>query len=484
MKFSQACFYCISIHAWVLVPAHTTKVRAAAARGGQKASPPESTSERLSAKVHHILVGELRVDNEGEMRGEETWQHEGVIKEWTTWQALVFGLVIGGCAVLGPFLCYKLSDWHPGRKGTEEMLEETNIEAGANLMNTTAAPNWWTVAVDVAAAFGLKPGYPLRFTLTTVLYAASWVVSLYASRHGLVFGKVVHSESCAWRAQFFLLVSTFAFFCDWLSMAWMIHTLPNVWTLGLECVACAAAAKQSLAHQGMNFMYYFCQPGVLLGFWFQGAWYWRALAIAGSIPPFSLHLLANGLSYDFVAVYLEGKQEEFEVKLLAGTYDYLTAVREYNKINEERRKLQHALIAAFFFSVCTLFACAVCLYDFFLMPWSAWPLLAWVLITAWFLSFVVPEPWIIMNEWPERLAERVAESIDGEFEWQPCDRTNFITLLSATRTSMTFLSFEITKSLRVAIPSLLFGWILYIAEINEVHHFHGFAFDTFCQEHG
>ena len=74
------------------------------------------------------------------------------------------------------------------------------------------------------------------------------------------------------------------------------------------------------------------------------------------------------------------------------------------------------------------------------------------------LCMVVFAPWVKANQFYEKLAINVAESIDGDFLWPPADRTNFLALVANTKVSFTVLSFELSSGYYIAVASLLFGW--------------------------
>ena len=193
-----------------------------------------------------------------------------------------------------------------------------------------------------------------------------------------------------------------------------------------------------------------------------------------------LHLLFNGLAADFVALRLHKKQTDFQESLLAGQYTYDQAVRAFNAINDERRQLAALLgktTTTLFFGV--LLAEAVLLYDFLLKPWTSWELMALYVVYGLWLVGVFGQ-WIKMNEWSDGLAEKVAESVDGDFLWSPTERTNFMAFLTATTCKVKILNFEINSGLYIGIPALLFGWLLYVLELKQFHEFAGFPFDHMC----
>ena len=68
--------------------------------------------------------------------------------------------------------------------------------------------------------------------------------------------------------------------------------------------------------------------------------------------------------------------------------------------------------------------------------------------------------WIEANEFYEKLAAKVAASIDDDFLWPPADRTNFLTLIANTKVSFSILSFELSSGYYIAVASMLFGWLV------------------------
>ena len=157
---------------------------------------------------------------------------------------------------------------------------------------------------------------------------------------------------------------------------------------------------------------------VFLVCWLQPAgWGWGLVSILGwvvSLPP---QCLLNAVSYDFAAISLDIKQGEFIEDLLSGRFDYTQAVRAYNSITSERRALKRVLsLASSLQFIIYLASSGVFLYDFEFRPWSAWPLFMMYVIVG-LLCMVVFAPWVKANQFYEKLAINVAESIDGDFLW-------------------------------------------------------------------
>jgi len=139
-------------------------------------------------------------------------------------------------------------------------------------------------------------------------------------------------------------------------------------------------------------------------------------------------------------------------------------VRAYNAVNHERATLKSmisrtsTLTAAFFFTTSFVF-----LYDYEFRPWgvegagNSWPLMM-MFIAVGINSMLMFAPMVDANEFYEKLAAKVAESVDGDFLWSPADRTNFLTLIANSKVSFQVLNFELSAGYYVAVPSLLFGW--------------------------
>ena len=65
-----------------------------------------------------------------------------------------------------------------------------------------------------------------------------------------------------------------------------------------------------------------------------------------------------------------------------------------------------------------------------------------------------------LSKLDEKLAAKVAASIDDDFLWPPADRTNFLALIANTKVSFSILSFELSSGYYIAVASMLFGWLV------------------------
>ena len=65
-----------------------------------------------------------------------------------------------------------------------------------------------------------------------------------------------------------------------------------------------------------------------------GGWERAIASMAGLASLQVVHLLLNGLTAEFGTLYLHDAQKKYEEELMAGCYDYMEAVRAYNKVNE------------------------------------------------------------------------------------------------------------------------------------------------------
>ena len=332
-------------------------------------------------------------------------------------------------------------------------------------------PTWVVMCVDLAETLGYKPpGKPGRLALVALLHVAcnAWVAyaltrGLRADGHALL---PIDTLGCAIRAELAPLLMCLALCLDFAIMTWAASIrggFPTLWTArsdqgGLACPHCAKVVQRSLAQQP-GFVPFFIPWGVFLVCWLQPAgWGWGLVSILGWVVCLPPQWLLNAVSYDFAATSLDIKQGEFIEDLLSGRFDYTQAVQAYNTINSERRALKRVLsLTSSLQFIIYLASSGVFLYDFEFRPWSAWPLFMMYVIVG-LLCMVVFAPWVKANQFYEKLAINVAESIDGDFLWPPADRTNFLALVANTKVSFTVLSFELSSGYYIAVASLLFGW--------------------------
>ena len=353
------------------------------------------------------------------------------------------------------------------------------------------APAWLVAAISTAEAVGFKPGRPVRLALTIVTYlcfVAWWLYCIYRGLRAAAHERLpVDTVGCALRAELPFLISMLVSVIDFVGMVVVMRSAaPHAWSAFsgklLGSASGTSVARRSVERQPAVIIFSVTVFTLLLAFWLApgGGWEWQLAGAAGLAGLNSIHSLANGVGGQFIAIYVQDVQKNFEDELMAGRYDYQAAVRAFKEVNEKRRSVGAALAQTLHIIMFLYFVQQVVLvYDWFLKPWSAWPLLVTYVMTGLGLSGSV-QPYIEMNDWPEKLSEQVAENIDGEFLWSPTERTNFASFLSNTRTSLEFAGFAFNKGFYLALFGYLVGWFMYIAELKQFHEFKGLPFDLAC----
>lgn len=354
------------------------------------------------------------------------------------------------------------------------------------------APPWLVTAISVAEAVGLKPGRPVRLTLTIISHLGLIVWVLYCIFRGLRAAAhdrlPVDTVGCAVRAELPYILFFVSMVIDFLGMVRIVRLEggSHFWSASggkaLGCARVTSIARQSMGSQPAYLIMTVVVNSLWLVLWLApgGGWEWELAGIVGIVGANFFHLLVNGIQAEFMVCSVKDAQKKFEDELMAGRYDYNQAVRAYKEVNEKRRRFTSELGTSFNIALFLWLAAEINLvYDWFLKPWSSWPLLAmYVWVGLCIMGMVAP--YVEMNDWPEQLSERVAEDIDGEFLWSPTERTNFITFLSSTRTSLEFAGFSFNKGFYLALFGYLVGWFMYIAELKQFHEFEGLPFDQAC----
>ena len=332
-----------------------------------------------------------------------------------------------------------------------------------------APPGWIVTCVSVAEFLGFKsPGKPGRLALLVLLYMVGNTWNAYALTLGLrAEGHTllpIDSLGCSIRAELAPLLFILAQCIDFVVMAaiYVPGGMPSLWTVGSgKALADPHAVKvlqRSLPNQPA-FIVFLIPWAIYLVCWLQpSGWGWGLAAMLGWVVIWPPQWLLNAVTYDFAAIHLDIKQGEFIENLLSGRFDYTQAVQAYNHINSERKALKRVLsLSSSVQFVIILASSAVFLYDYEFRPWSAWPLFMMFILLGLSLAAAFAQ-FVEANEFYEKLAAKVAESIDGDFLWPPADRTNFLALIANTKVSFTIVSFELSSGFYIAVASLLFGW--------------------------
>ena len=364
----------------------------------------------------------------------------------------------------------------------------------ADASSSEPAPGWLVATVSAAEAVGFKPGRPVRLALAFVTYLGFivwWLYCIYRGLRAAAHERLpVDTVGCALRAELPFLISMLMSVIDFSGMLHLMRTdAPYFWSAfggkGLGSASCTSVARRSVEKQPAVVIISVTVFTLLLAFWLApgGGWEWTLASAVGFVGLQSVHMLLNAVSMEFMVVYRQDAQKKFQDDLMAGQYDYQAAVRAFKEVNEKRRQVGTVLGQTFHITLFLFLVQQVVLvYDWFLKPWSAWPLIFFYVIHGLGIMGLFSEH-IAMNDFPARLSKRVASSIDGELLWSPAERTHFLAYLANTRSSYEIAGFEINRGFYLALAAWLVGWFMYIAELKQFHEFEGFPFDQACDGH-